>query len=299
MSQDFTTNNGMITAAFAQQFHDSFEIQTQQKDSRLVQSVYSRGKITGYSFTVNDLGIVEMQDNTDRFGNTVWSAPEAGTRLVIMNDYDCYLPIEPRDLPKLLADPQGPYMQSLVSANNRKKDQIVFNALFDTVKRKTEKNGNYSDVVLPISQKIASAGNVITKAQIIKAKALFRKNECDEYNGEKLYIAYNSDMLEAILNDTALTNADFIKLDMLQDGAVATKWLGFTWLPYEALKIDGNVATTAAWCSSAVHFGTGIDFKTDVGVRRDKKNTIQYGCDASYGAGRTSEKKVVTISFGG
>lgn len=42
MSQDFITNNGMITAAFAQQFHDSFEIQTQQKDSRLVQSVYSR-----------------------------------------------------------------------------------------------------------------------------------------------------------------------------------------------------------------------------------------------------------------
>lgn len=115
--------------------------------------------------------------------------------------------------------------------------------------------------------------------------------------GEKLYIAYNADMLETILNDTTLTSADFLKVEMLQDGAVATNWLGFNWVPYEALDSAEGVYTTVAWCSSAAHFGAGNDYKTDVGVRRDKNNAIQISVMSSYGAGRANEKKVVAIEF--
>ncbi|MEB0643432.1 phage capsid protein, partial [Citrobacter amalonaticus] len=39
----------MITAAFVTQFHDSFEIASQQKDSRLQAAVNDRGMITGAS----------------------------------------------------------------------------------------------------------------------------------------------------------------------------------------------------------------------------------------------------------
>ncbi|UYZ82822.1 phage capsid protein [Entomomonas sp. E2T0] len=297
MSQDFTTNNGMITAAFAQQFHDAFDIESQQKESRFVQAVYNRGKIQGYSFTVNDMASIEMEQVTGRFEDTKWSVPETGSRLVTMADYGLHVPIEPRDLPKLLADPQGAYMSNLVAANNRLKDKVIYRGLLDAIKRKTSQNGAYSDAVLPAAQKILAGGEGITKAKIIKAKALFRKNECDEKMGEKLYIAYNADMLETILNDTTLTSADFLKVEMLQDGAVATNWLGFNWVPYEALDSAEGVYTTVAWCSSAAHFGAGNDYKTDVGVRRDKNNAIQISVMSSYGAGRANEKKVVAIEF--
>jgi hypothetical protein len=137
----------------------------------------------------------------------------------------------------------------------------------------------------------------MTKAKLIAAKAMFRRNECDEQNGEELYMTYNADMLTQILSDTTLTSADFMAVKMLQEGAVSGKWLGFNWLAYE--KLDSATAgdpavttkTAAAWCKSAVHFGTGAEYNVDIGPRRDKNNTIQISVDASYGAGRANEKK--------
>lgn len=58
MSQDFSSNNGMITEAFAQQFHDAFDIESQQKESRFVQAVNNRGKDGICSYAVDIDGSV-------------------------------------------------------------------------------------------------------------------------------------------------------------------------------------------------------------------------------------------------
>lgn len=117
----FDANKNMITAAFITQFHDSFEIAAQQKDSRLQAAVNDRGMITGEAFTINDMGTIEMTQITTRFGDTVWDLPDAGTRNALMADYAVFVPVEKRDLRKLLADPQGPYLQLTLAASNRKK----------------------------------------------------------------------------------------------------------------------------------------------------------------------------------
>mgnify|MGYP000329180317 FL=1 len=297
----FDTAKNMITAAFIQQFHDSFEIAAQQKDSRLQGAVYDRGNITGASFTINDMGTIEMQQITERFGDTVWDLPDAGTRNALMADYGVFVPVEKRDLRKLLADPQGPYLQLTLAASNRKKDDVIYRALLDTVLRKTSDAGAYASVALPAAQKIVAGATGMTKAKLIAAKAMFRRNECDEQNGEELFITYNADMLTQILSDTTLTSADFMAVKMLQEGTVSGNWLGFKWLAYE--KLDSVTAesvttkTAAAWCKSAVHFGTGEEYNVDIGPRRDKNNTIQISVDASYGAGRAAENKVVAIDF--
>ncbi|AHF74470.1 hypothetical protein SOPEG_2958 [Candidatus Sodalis pierantonius str. SOPE] len=299
----FDANKNMITAAFVQQFHDSFEIASQQKDSRLQAAVTDRGHITGASFTINDMGTIEMTQITTRFGDTVWDVPEAGTRNALMADYGVFVPMEKRDLRKLIADPQGPYLQLTLAAANRKKDDIIYRALLDTVLRKTSDTDAYAPVALPTTQKIVAGKTGMTKAKLIASKAMFRRNECDEQNGEALYITYNADMLTQILSDTTLTSADFMAVKMLQEGAVSGNWLGFKWLAYE--KLDEAKAgepgvttkTAAAWCKSAVHLGTGAQYNVDIGPRRDKNNTIQISVDASYGAGRANEKKVVAIEF--
>lgn len=293
----FATNKDMITAAFVQQFHDSFEIASQQKDSRLQAAVHDRGMITGASFTINDMGTIEMAPITTRFGDTVWDVPEAGTRNALMADYGVFVPIEKRDLRKLIAEPQGPYLQLTLAAANRKKDDVIYRALLDPVLRKVVNNGAYAPVALPASQKILAGGTGMTKAKLIAAKAMFRRNECDEQNGEELYIAYNADMLIQILSDTTLTSADFMAVKMLQEGALAGNWLGFRWIAYEKLDAVTTTKTTVAWAKSAVHFGTGAEYNTDIGPRRDKNNTIQISVDASYGAGRADEKKAVSIDF--
>ncbi|EAQ6129187.1 hypothetical protein AXA88_08990 [Salmonella enterica] len=295
----FDANKNMITAAFVQQFHDSFEIASQQKDSRLQACVHDRGKITGTAFTINDMGSIEMKEITTRFGDTVWDVPEAGTRQALMADYGLFIPVEKRDLRKLIANPQGPYMNLTVAACNRQKDDVIYNALINPVPRKTEDKGAFTNVSLPASQMIAANSQPMTKSKLIAAKAMFRRNECDEQNGEELFITYNADMLSQILADTTLTSADFMAVKMLQEGKLADNWLGFKWIAYEKLKKDATTKaqTAVAWCKSAVHFGTGADYNTDIGPRRDKNNTIQISVDASYGAGRANESKVVTIDF--
>ena len=294
-------NENKITAAFVQQFHDTYEVAAMQNDSRLLKTIVNRGKIEGESFTINDMGQVEMSASGNRFGDTTWTIPDAGVRTALMADWDLFIPIEARDLPKLKANPSDKYMKNLISARNRKTDDIIYQALVGGVTRTTvADNGTKSTatVNLPAGQIILSAFGTL-KQKIIKAKSLFRKNECDEHNGETIYILYTSDMLSSILGDTTLTSADFMAGKMLQDGGVGGKWMGFNWIPYEKLSQGAAVGElrTVAYCGSAIHFGEADITGFDITTRADKKNIKQVGGVHSLAAGRANEKKVVAIDF--
>lgn len=295
-------NENKITAAFVQQFHDTYEIASAQNESRLLKTVVNRGKIEGESFTINDMGQVEMSASGARMGDTTWTIPDAGVRSVLMNDFDLFIPIEPRDVPKLKANPQDKYMKLLLSARGRKIDDIIYQAAVGSVSRKTVSDAGVAataPVVLPAGQIILSAFGTL-KQQLVKAKAIFRANENDEHNGEQLYILYSSTMLEKILGDTTLTSADFMAGRMLQEGGVGGKWLGFNWIPYEKLNNGAAGATarrTVAYCGSAVHFGDADITSFDISTRPDKKNMKQVGGVHSFAAGRANETKVVAIDF--
>jgi hypothetical protein len=136
----------------------------------------------------------------------------------------------------------------------------------------------------------------MTKAKIITAKKQFRTNEADEHNGEELYLAYDAGMMEDILSDTTLTSADYMAAKMLQEGDISGKWLGFNWVPYEALT-GTSTKTTVAWAKSGVHVGTGQNVTTDIGPRRDKRNLIQIYVAMSIGSVRVNELKAMTIDY--
>ena len=288
--------NNTITAAFVTQFHDSFVAAAEQKESRLESTVTSRGLITGSSFTANDMGTVEAAQVTNRYGDTEWTIPDAGTRSALMSDYDVAIPIERTDLAKLMANPQGDYLQRCIAAMNRKKDAVIYAAAKGSALRKTDESGTFAGVALPAAQIIAAGGTGMTKAKIITARKAFRVNEADEHNGEELYIAYDAGMLEDVLSDTTLTSADYMAAKMLQEGDISGKWLGFKWVPYEALT-GTTTKTTIAWAKSGVHMGTGENIVTDIGPRRDKRNLIQIYVAMSLGSVRVNESKVVTIDY--
>lgn len=288
--------NNTITAAFVTQFHDSFVAAAEQKESRLEAKVTNRGTITGSSFTANDMGTIEANQVTNRYGDTEWSIPDAGTRSALMADYDIAIPIERTDLAKLLANPQGDYLQRALAAMQRKKDKVIYDAIRGSALRKTDESGTFSGVSLSGSQVIAAGGTGMTKAKIITAKKQFRTNEADEHNGEELYIAYDAGMMEDILSDTTLTSADYMAAKMLQEGDISGKWLGFNWVPYEALT-GTSTKTTVAWAKTGVHVGTGENVTTDIGPRRDKRNLIQIYVAMSLGSVRVNELKAMTIDY--
>ncbi|WEI24218.1 phage capsid protein [Acinetobacter bereziniae] len=295
-------NENKITAAFVIQYHDAYEVAAMQNESRLLKTVVNRGKITGESFTINDMGQVEMSPSGNRFGDTTWTIPDTGVRTALMGDYDLFIPIGSRDLPKLKAIPTDKYMKNLISARNRKTDDIIYQALVGGISRTTVNDAgvkSVSTVNLPAGQIILSGFGTL-KQQVIKAKALFRANECDEHNGETLNILYTASMLEDILGDTTLTSADFMAVKMLQEGAVAGKWLGVNWIPYEKLNNGAGGATerrTVMYAGSAAHFGDADITGFDISKRPDKKNISQVGGVHSFAAGRANEQKVVAIDY--
>ncbi|EPG3922467.1 phage capsid protein [Acinetobacter baumannii] len=300
MAQDMATNGAMITAAFKRQFHDAFEVKCQQDKSVLQVAVKDRGPIQGSSFTINDMGMVEMQPSGSRFGDTVWSVPEAGTRLATMADYDLFVPIEPRDEPKLSANPTNEYMQACLAAEMRQRDRVIFNALGASIQRKNIDGETYTPTPLPANQKIAAAATPMNKAKIVRARKLFRQNHADKF---PLYMIYNAEILEQILIDDELTKWDKETIQAIQDGDVAKKWAGFLWLPYEDITSvtagDPPVTTqtTFAFAQGAIHYGRNSISNFDIATRPDKKNVKQIGGIASYGAGRANEQKVVQIDF--
>lgn len=296
-------NENKITAAFVQQYHDSYEIACAQNESRLLKTIVNRGKIEGESFTINDMGQVEMSASGNRYGDTTWTIPDAGVRTALMSDWDLFIPIEKRDLPKLKANPQDKYMKLLLNARARKTDDLIYQATVGGVTRTTvADNGTKSTttVSLPAGQIVLSGYGTSIKDKIIKAKSIFRDNECDEQNGEELYVTYNAKLLELLLNEAMFMSSDYFEVKRMQTGDVSGKWLGINWIAYNKLNNGAGGATerrAAMYCGSAVHFGDADITGFDISTRPDKKNIKQVGGVHSFGAGRANEQKVVAIDF--
>lgn len=290
-----------ITTAFKQQFHDTFIHALQQRESFLGKTVVNRGMISGSSFTVNNIGQSEMREVDGRYQDKSAQDIAHSTRIAYMADYDAGpYPVDRFDLPKLAADPTYKYVELMMAATNRRKDRTIYRALLDGSLTRTLENGSITTTTLPAGQQIAAGGTGLTKAKVLFAKALFRKNKADSrYEpGTKLYLAYNGDAVRQILSDTTLTTADQISMRMLEQGEIVN-WGGFEWIPYEDLDVPAaNTARTVAWSSTAVHYGTGMEVKTDIGENKAKRGnpTEVYGM-LSLGATRQDENKVVQIDF--
>lgn len=281
-----------ITQAFVQQWDDTIRLNAQQKVSRLEATVVDRGQITGESFTANFVApLDDTPEVTNRHGDTVWSEITHSTRVGLMRDFYQALPVDRNDRPKLLANPNGAYQESLIAAWNRRKDALIYRALMDAAQLKSG-----GTATVPGTQIVVHGNTGMTKAKLLQAKGLFRKNEADEHNSEELFILYNSVMLEDLLTDTQLTSADFMAVKLLQEGDLKGKWLGFNWIPYERLDFAASTYTTVAYTRSAVHKGMGfVEGKAQ--TRADKRDTWQVSMAGSFGAVRVEETRVVKIEF--
>lgn len=281
-----------LTQAFVKQWDDTIRTNAQQKVSRLAAACLDRGTITGESFTANMLDALDDDsDDTERFGDTVLSNPKHTTRIAQMKDFYKALGVNRADEPKVLANPNGAYMDTLMGLWNRWQDKKIYRALVDDSR---DKDDNL--IALPSTQIITASAAAFTKAKLISARAIFRRNECDAHNGEELYIIFTASMLEDILADDTLTTADRLAAKMLQDGDVSGKWCGFNWIPYEAVDVSAGTASTVAWAKSGIHKGIGFS-EGKASRRADKKDMMQVSMAGSIGAARVEEAKVVRIDY--
>lgn len=279
-----------ITEAFVQQFADNFRHLAQQMRSRLEPCVSIEPNIVGMSKSINRLGQRTAQRRTQRHGDTPINDQPHSTRFVDLFDWEDGDMIDDQDKIRMLVDPQSDYVKAMVASLNRAKDDVIITALGGNSRSTT---GN---IILPSAQKIAVGGTGLTKAKIIQARRLFRKNEADNHNGEELFITYTAAAAADILADTTLTSADYMAAKFLQEGDVEGKWMGFTWIPSERTPLSSGTRMLYAFAKSGVTLGKGADITTKVGEDPGKGFNTRVYAKMSIGAVRVEEEKVVEIA---
>lgn len=279
-----------ITEAFVQQYADNFIHVAQQKTSRLEGTVSVEPNIKGMSKSINRLGQRTAQRRTVRHADTPLNDQPHSTRFVDLFDWDDGDMLDDQDKIRMLTDPQSEYVQAMVSSLNRAKDDVIINALGGNSRSST---GN---IILPATQKISVGSTGLTKAKIFQAKKLFRQNEADEEAGEELFMLYHSQAINDILADTQLTSADFTAVQMIQNGTLKGKWMGFNWIPIERTPKSGTTRYAYAYAKSGVTLGLGEDITAEVGKDPGKGFNIRIYAKMSIGAVRVEEEKVVEIA---
>lgn len=279
-----------ITEAFVQQFADNFRHLAQQMQSRFEPHVTIEPNIVGMSKSVNRLGQRTANRRTQRHADTPINDQPHSTRFVDLFDWDDGDMIDDQDKIRMLVDPTSEYVKAMIASLNRAKDDVVIASMGGNSRATT---GN---IILPSTQKIVVGGTGLTKAKIIQARKMFRKNEADNHNGEELFITYTAQAAADILADPTLTSADYMAGKFLQEGDVEGKWMGFNWIPSERTPYDGATRRLYAWAKSGVTLGKGADITTKVGEDPGKGFNVRIYAKMSIGAVRVEEEKVVEIA---
>lgn len=283
--------SNQITEAFVQQFADNFLHVAQQKTSRFESAVTLEPGIVGMSKSINRLGKRAAQRRTARHGDTPINDQPHSTRYIDLFDWEDGDMLDDQDKIRMLVDPQSEYVNAMIAAMNRAKDDVVAQALGGNSRSST---GN---IALPAAQKIAVGGTGLTKAKMIQARKLFRSNEADEENGEMLFMGYSSTGLSDLLSDTTLTNTEVNTVLSLQSGQIKEATLmGFRMIPFESFPKVSTTRYLYAWAKTGVALGIGQNITTEVGKDPGKGFNVRIYAKQSLGAVRIEEEKVVEVA---
>jgi hypothetical protein len=286
-----------ITTAFVQQYRANVEHLVQQKGSRLRPLVRTETQNGEFEF-YDRIGATSAQEVTGRHQDTPLINVPHDRRRVSLRDFDWADLIDRPDRIRMLIDPTSPYSQNAAFALGRKMDEVILDAAFGTVY--TGKTGS-STVTFPNTQQVAvdyvesgaAANSGMTIAKLRKAKEVLDQNEVDPT--ERRYIAMTAKQVTDLLKTTEVSSADFNTVRALVQGEI-NSFMGFEFVRTELVRTNASShRRVLAWCQSGLLIAVGQDIVTDIGPRRDKRNSTQVYVSASFGATRMEEEKVVEI----
>ncbi len=249
---------------------------------------------------VDQIGAVEMQEVTTRFGEMPRVDAPTARRWVFPTPYDLPQLVDQFDKMKIVSDPQSSYVQNGVKAAMRQFDRVIINAFLGTSKTgvagatsTTFTSGNEVDVA------VGGANSKLNVQKIKAVKELMEANDVD-FEMEEVYIAITAADHAALLDDIQIISSEFKngEAPVLQNGRV-TEFLGFRFIRselVETLLAGTNEVTLPVWCKSGMHLGLWQDLKADITQRKDLRGQpwqiYQY---MMCGATRLEEDKVYAI----
>lgn len=292
---------------YAQQFATDVALLSQQLTSRLQQAVtVGTGHIGEQASPVDQIGLIEASENTDRFAPMPRTDATTDRRWVLPRNWDINQNYDKNDLIRQITDPKSALVRAAMAGMNRRKDLTILEGLLNA--NQTGKAGTTS-TTLPSTQVISvntgGSASALNVAKLRAAKKLFMENDID-VTGEELFIVVDAKAHDALLAETQITSKDY---NVTRDGApvlkegVIDRFLGFNFIWSERLKAfngtddaAGTSTPCVAFAKSGAYLGLWKDASTRIDERLDLRGIPwQLYTSATFGACRLEEKKVVRI----
>ena len=278
-----------ITDAFVQQYKDNVIHLSQQKGSRLRESVRLEPSVVGKVHYFERIGQTAAQKKTSRHSDTPLMNTPHSRRRVALADYEWADLVDKADKVRLLISPESEYAIAGGMAMGRAiDDEIILAATGNASAGET----GATVVPLPAGQKIAGGAADLTLAKLIEAKKILDSADVDE--DEPRFIVVTADQLEALLGVAEVKSADYNSVKALVRGEIDT-YLGFKFIRTQRLAKSGNDRTCFAWAKTGMGLAIGADVVTRISERADKSYSVQTFLNMTIGATRIEDEKIVEI----
>ena len=277
-------------------FEQNVNYALQQKNSLLVPTVKTV-PCTGEKTSTRYMNDFELEERTEKFGNTRMSQADFELRWITTKIFDKAFPIIEEDVEKALTDPTSDFTANAVFAANRCKDARIIAALGGSVQTGRVDNitttAYDSNQVIDVTTGSTNASNVgMNEKKIRAAKRMFDEAEIDPADRRIILISpYQSDEMLDILH---FTSADYTDDRVIREG-VFKRALGFDFIVTNLLPLSSGIRMSFAYTTNSMAFTQrgGFSAKSAELPEHNFERVIQFKLQP--GAARRYDKGVIKI----
>lgn len=286
----------IITEAFVKQFNAAVDILSQQKGSKLRNSVRIKTGIVGEDTFIDQIGKTTASKRTTRHADTPIVNTDHHRRKISMVDWDWADLIDNADKLKMLADPAGEYVTNAAYALGRAMDEEIITAAFGSawtgVGGGTEETWDGT-----VDNTVAMGTSNLTVVKLLAAKKLL--DDADVDPDEPRFVACCPSQIISLLNTTEVKSSDYNTIKALVQGELDT-FVGFKFIQISPtlLDVEGDdpsARRVIAWAKNGLGLAIAKDITTRITERPDKCYSTQVYATMGIGATRVDSDKVVEI----
>ena len=289
-----------VTTHFVQQYTTNVQLLSQQKGSRLRNSV-TVGQYKGkQGVPVEQFAPTVAQKRTTRYPQLTPIDTQTDRRWVFPSDYDWNDLIDSIDKLRMLIDPQSAYVQNGTAAMNRAMDDEIIAAFFGTAK--TGADGSTS-TTFPASQQVSASegASAATGMNVEKLKAgiqLLLANEAwDPSSGDRITSVITAKQNRNLMDEIQVINSDYNGEKAVVNDGFVMSWGKVDFIHSERLPTNGSSQTRVPmYVKAGMHLGMWQDISADISQRKDLAGLPhQVYLSGTFGGTRLEEKKVVEL----
>lgn len=289
-----------LPSHYVREYATVVELLLQQKGSKLRPTVTTGMYVGDQASPVDQIGSIEAQQVTTRFGPMGRVDATVDRRWVFPTSWDLPQLIDRFDKLKILTDPESQYVTNAMYALGRKLDYQIITAF--RADSKTGVSGGTTtsfDSNNEIDVAVGGSNSRLNVAKLHAVRELVRAKHID-MDEDPVYVGLTAKDETALLKEVEINSRDFKGGDapVLRDGKLE-RFLGMNFVYCELIEsvaAGTNEVNIPVWARSGMHLGLWEDIKSDISQRKDLQGLPwQAYLFLTSGATRLDEDKVFNI----